>query len=378
MKQFMTVVLAIVALAGTVSAGYTSITDIGTLSGVVWPDGNTYTSTWSRGYAVNNAGQVVGMAETQGLTGTTHGFTWTATGGIIHLENPANWWMGGSTYDVNESGQSVGRGYYSNGNNAVVWDSSGAVQTQISGATPKACAYGVNESAEVVGNMTNNGAFLWNGTTVIDLGKYNGTNPIRPYAINVSGHIVGVHMDAANNYPRACFYDGTTWTDPGTFGHYWAVADDINDSDVIVGMASKSATEGWAFKWSPGGGMIGLDHLGYSWSIGYGINNAGVVVGAVGSAEPNWDAIQAAKTYGEHAVMWAADGTATDLNDLIDPALGWTLLRATEISENSRYITGTGLIGGQEHAFLLDLVPEPATLSLLGVGGLGLVIRRKR
>ena len=63
----------------------------------------------------------------------------------------------------------------------------------------------------------------------------------------------------------------------------------------------------------------------------------------------------------------------TDLNTLIDPALGWQLVYATDIN-NRGQIVGTGFIGSQVHAFLLTPVPEPrsqwlAVVALCGFAG---------
>jgi probable HAF family extracellular repeat protein len=66
----------------------------------------------------------------------------------------------------------------------------------------------------------------------------------------------------------------------------------------------------------------------------------------------------------------------TDLNALISPSSGWTLQIATAINDSGQ-IVGHGLnSAGQQDAFLLTPTPEPATLSLLALGGLTILRRR--
>jgi len=64
----------------------------------------------------------------------------------------------------------------------------------------------------------------------------------------------------------------------------------------------------------------------------------------------------------------------TDLNDLLPPGGDWVLREARGINDLG-HIVGFGTFQGVDRAFLL--VPEPATLGLLGLGALLLTSRRR-
>jgi len=183
-------------------------------------------------------------------------------------------------------------------------------------------------------------------------------------------------------------YGGPTY-DPATgAGFLGGFGQAVNDAGTAVGYAQKFVVapgldQGLrAVRWDASGtaatelGNLGTDVYGYTRCYAWAINSAGT---AVGSAE--W--FYAGLIEGTHAVYWGLDGVPVDLNDLIDPSSGWILTEALAISDTG-WVTGTGqfdpdgtgYLGTYQRGFLMQ-VPEPATLSLLVVGGLA-VLRRRR
>ncbi len=161
-------------------------------------------------------------------------------------------------------------------------------------------------------------------------------------------------------------------TDLGTLGGTVSYGYGINDAGQVVGQ-SVTADDGvyHAFLFSEGT-MIDLGTLGGLMSYAYSINDAGQVVGSSYVGE-----------IGEHAFLYS-EGTMIDLNSLLPEGSGWELWEARDINNNGQ-IVGTGMFDGQSHAFLLTpdatAVPEPACSVLLTLGAVGVafgVVRRKR
>jgi probable HAF family extracellular repeat protein len=161
--------------------------------------------------------------------------------------------------------------------------------------------------------------------------------------------------------------------DLGTLGGSISAGSAINDSGQVTGNSYTGGGNVHAFLYS-GGMMQDLGTLaGGSYSYGSGINESGHVVGysELGSG-------------GNHAFLYSG-GLMMDLNDLLNPGSGWILTEAHAINDAGQ-ITGKGLYNGQIRAFLLtpdaiSSVPEPGTLAMMLLGGLGLAggaTRRKR
>ena len=175
----------------------------------------------------------------------------------------------------------------------------------------------------------------------------------------------------------ASSHAGAVYTvkDLGTLSGSYSQGNGVNDSGQVTGYSFTTGDSAYhAFLSAAGGGALtDLGTLGGSYSYGFGVNASGQVVGY------SYTAGDAAK----HAFLFSG-GVMTDLNSVIAPGSGFTLLSAQSISDTG-YITGYGNVGGQTHAFLLTpqvtAVPEPATLASVGFGliaGLGVALHRRR
>ena len=155
--------------------------------------------------------------------------------------------------------------------------------------------------------------------------------------------------------------------DLGTLGGVNSVALSINNIGQIVGYVTDGSQQrATLFDPTGAGNSIDLSGLtgGGSRSWAHSINDAGQIVGWVREIQSNYCATLFDPTGG---------GNNIDLNTLIDPNSGWYLRAAYSIN-NHGWIVGMGYNpDGKDHAFLL--IPEPATIALLGLGAL--ILRKK-
>ncbi len=245
---------------------------------------------------------------------------------------------------------------------AVTWDAAGAITDLRAAATGGAAlelfrAWDVNDAGQVVGfgrdpAIPAGRGFLWDNGTVIELPPLPGVPVSRmtqAYGINDSAQVVGFAEDAGG-FEHAVRFEGGVLTDlhslagiAGRTSKAW----DVNEAGWVAGSADFVGDFiDWrvAAVWRPDGSVIELGTLGGTVAIAYSINDDNA---AVGNAALDGGGIR--------AFLWR-DGVLVDLNELIHPSLGFTVVEARSISNDGR-IVGLASDGVALHP--VELVPKP-------------------
>ena len=266
---------------------------------------------------------------------------------------------------INNAGQIVGSADTSSAHRAFLY--SGGVMTDlgtIGGAGSD--ALGISDNGQVTGSSDIAGggtyhAFRYAGGIMTDLGTLGGTSSVGR-SINNAGQVTGVSV-------HAFLSTGGGLTDLGTFGGATSGGSAINNAGQVAGGAALPNVFpqlGHAFLYSWGSktdlGTLGTD------SAAYGINELGQTVGL-------------SYTGSRYHAFMTFEGALYDLNGLIPDltASGFSYLdTANDINDNG-WIVGTGVTaGGVTHAFLAQVVPEPASTVLLGLGTVLLAARQRQ
>jgi probable HAF family extracellular repeat protein len=301
------------------------ITDLGILSG----------QAQSRAKGLNNQGEVTG--ESRGETGNdpTLGFFWSETTGTIDLGMPS-----GYTSVVPSAiafhGQVVGTVVDPNyDERAFVWEDGAFTLIEPLSGGDYSLGVDMNKRGDVVGQTGEHGFLLHEGST-IELAPLPGGDFVFVDALNQEGDIAGLSETSTGEIVAVTWTEhGTVLTDVGSSLPH----PDFQPFDLAAG--------GEMVGWSPGqeraflledGVLTDLGTVGEGKALG--VNKRLEIVGGSNTASGAW-----------HAFLWV-DGTLVDLNDYIDASLGWELQEAVAINVHGQ-ICGSGLIGGEEHAFLL-------------------------
>lgn len=335
------------------------------LAGLVASPAGTQTYTVVNLGTIGGAGSSVanGISENGIVVGQSNGqaYKWTMGGGIVGLNG-----LGGATtnaYSVNSNGQIAGRADLGGGGfHAVLWDNS-LNATDLGGTFSE--ARGINEAGTVVGTSNSRGFRKTYGGAMVELPTLD--NITISTAVNTGGTVTGGSDDAGSNRHAYRWNGEPDLEDLGIpIGDSASQGQAINDSNLVVGYSTKFSTFG-AFKYDTDftvlNGLFNYDNR------AHGVNNDGDAVGHSWLSDDG--------SVDSRAVIWHAGTTnAVNLNDLIPGFDGWVLERAADINDAGQ-IVGTGKFNGQTRAFLLNPVPEPATMAALGLGALALMRRRR-
>ena len=318
-----------------------------------------------------------------GSSGTSAGqraFIWTSATGMVQLPTPTGLGMTWAQ-DVSPDGNFVvgfgGNGFGSPvGWEGIRWGTLGGMD-RIALAGSGVWAKGVSGDGSIVTGGTSGAveqAFVWTAA-----GGLVGLTPPGPgtwrtnaEAISADGRVVvgdWINVDAGTR-------DAFRWTaETGMVGlGAFAASAVSDDGSVVVGTLGSGPTFE-AFRWTEATGIVPLGTLGpNNESRARGVSRDGSrVVGYITSTLD--DSSQAFIWDAEHGMRLLKDRLEQDCGlDLT----GWTLTQAWDVSNNGPTIVGRGINPqGVEEAWRAVL-PEPATLALLGLGVLAVFRRRTR
>jgi len=301
---------------------------------------------------INGHGDIVGSFES---STNKRAFLWTSEQGLQTLTVPGA--DRSCAEGINDLGQVVGYARLpasSYNNHAFLWDPSGTVQ-DIAPTAIEAYAYDINNQGQVVGGVKmslDRRPYIWTqngGITQLSNGLGNAN------AISSNGKVTG------GGGPIITSEGAFIWESETSFqylpdGGGWSRGNAINDNGWVVGFGLLNSTTVPAL-WTPENGIEYIGETSGGW--GYAINNAGT-------------ALISTKELG--ISLWNREEGLTSLTTLLeDLPSNWKLLSATVMNDTGMIAGTAGIDSNHAHLVLLTPIPEPSTLTLLGICIIGLL-----
>lgn len=178
------------------------------------------------------------------------------------------------------------------------------------------------------------------------------------FSVNDNGEVVGT-IGTPSGGSRPFLYSGGIVVDLGHLSE-GGRATGINNHGDVVGVDSLYRA-GFLYR---DGQMIDLATMGGERFSPVAINDRGQMLGSMRTGPSGTGPVHAALLL---------DGRVIDLNDVVPPTPGLTLISGRAINERGQ-LAVNGMWNGVPHAFLLTPVPEPSTAVLFSAGLLACLI----
>lgn len=286
---------------------------------------------------INETGQVTGFSYYDGFE-IPHAFLF--TDGVTQDLGT----LGGRNSfasDLNDSGEVVGTSQTSDGFNRAFVYRNGRMQELGTLGGPSSEANDINSTGQIVGTSPDVDGFY--RCFIHENGQMRALTEISTdycgaASINDIGQIAG-HFRVPEGAIHAFVYRNGRFDDIGTLGGWEAWVRSSNNTGDVVG--DSTPQEGGYVGFLYRNGTMRRLTIGYSDATD--VNNAGVVVGT---------------KYGEDSgpYVWDEVNGVQDLNDLIDPQLGWTIQVAQGINDQGQIVGHGSRAGGAHVAVLLTPV----------------------
>lgn len=323
----------------------------GSTSGVTWNGSSLVVAGKSGGTTSRWDGSKSGTGSWSALPQTDGGYNWSPAP-ISAIASDGNQVMIVGSYNYSSGGSDYFGGVRYKHDGTVGWTTRFGVPV---GYHDNSILYGVSEGDVTTGRAQYAGSGPTGGSrqpivgSSIGLGNLLGgpshLNEACAMAISGDGsRIVGWAEYPAGTY-RACYWDAPYTNGkmataiPLVSGYYWAEATAVSRTGAFIG------------------GAMWLN-------------------GDAGQSSFIWDAVNGTRELKSYLISLGVDLTGWQLSN--DYADGAGFFAISGISEDGKWITGTGIYNGTETAWAVA-IPEPGSVSVLAMGLLGLIgIYRRR